>query len=315
MHTSISHLTGKEQNDLRHISKRLVEAITPEFIFCYGCRTMHSISRSCFLQTRRTEKYSSMYDIAIVLSNDMKVEDAAVRIFATNVIGNYANANIIVHRKSSAFGAIEEGNFFYSWLFRSAILIYSKSPMPQQQQIRHLPKSKAIMYPETVVQLQQLQVKAHSYLVTAKEYYKQKIYAQSLLMLKNAIDWSLKSLIYGCTGYLADDLDMESLFNFTRNFTSDAVNLFPQNTKEETRLFQLLVEATGIAHTNEFKNATAFELIILSDRANRLHQTSKNLIQKAKAILQLPDNLKFNDSNLLANDENQCNPISAGTVL
>lgn len=313
MHTSISHLTGKEQNDLRHISKRLAENIAPEFIFCYGNRTVVEVARSCFTQSRRTEKFSSIYDIVIIVSDEEKVDDNAILVFAENVLRNYAQTNIIVHRKGFVFKEIEEGNFFFSWLFRSAMLLHSKGKISQHKNSHPFPKSKAIMYPDTYAQLKQFQNYARSFLTCAREHYRGRSHAMALYMIKQSIVASCKYLLFGCLGYQFHEHDLDRLFNLTHNFTSEVINLFPRNTKEEIRLFQLLLDAMGTAYTNEMKNPTEIELIILIHRTAHLMQVSEKVINKKIAILQIPDNLFVNDSN--DKNENSGNTTTAGAVL
>jgi HEPN domain-containing protein len=295
MHTSISHLTGKEQNDLHHITKRIVENIGPELIYLYGSRLVHEINRSFFIEKRRTETFTSMYDLVIIISDEERLEEGAIRIFCENIARQYGKVNLIVHRKDYLIQQIVEGNFFFCWIHRFAIMLHSREKLPEFV-LKGKSKAVATLYKEVYPGFTKFQANAKSYLRTARERQKEKAYPIALHMVKQSVENSCQSLIYSCTGYLAATGNLPRIFNYTRNFTADAISIFPENTKEEKRLFQLLVDAAGTSHTNELRNATTIELIILIDRAEQMYQLSERLFHKRMAGFKTNENPPVEES-------------------
>ena len=295
IHTSISHFTGKEQNNLHHITKRIVENIAPENIFCYGSRLIHEINRSCFTHRRKSESYSCMYDLVIIISDGEKLGEDAVRQFAENIANKFARANILVHRKGFVSNEMQEGNFFFSWLYRSAILLYSKEKWPNVI-LPILPKKDSVMFPESFSRMKQLLNDAQSFLSTAREHRKEKAYSMALYMAKQSIESSCMALLFGCAGHSWGLKDMAKLLNQTQNLTMEVIAFFPQNTREEKRLLSLLLAATGTAYTNELNNPTSIEVLILIDRVQQVKQIVETLIQQKIGVLKIPNNTFLTDN-------------------
>lgn len=287
MRSSISHFTGKEQNELNHIVKRIVENIAPESIYLYGSRTTDQLSRSFFTDKARREDHRSMYDLVIIIRDDEKLEEEAIRQFAGNIINRYAKASIILHRRGFLINRIVEGNFFFSWLPRFAIVLYHKGPMPTHCGPKGVAKARASLFAETYPGVKQFLANARAYLSSARERQKEKVVALALYMAKQSIENACQAMIYGLIGYLAPPHDLPRLFDLTLNFTEEVAALFPCDTREETRLFDLLTASSGTAHIDQLKNPTGVELIILLDRAEQLLALADRLIQKRTAGLLL----------------------------
>jgi hypothetical protein len=126
IHQSISQLTGRGQSDLRKIANRLVENISPELIFCFGSRIEHSIRRSSFTQKRREDDCLPMYDLVIIISDKEQFDDVIISALTERLLTKDALTNVIVRRENLVYTEIEEGSFFFSWIFRSAIILYDK---------------------------------------------------------------------------------------------------------------------------------------------------------------------------------------------
>jgi hypothetical protein len=287
IHKSISQLTGREQTDLRKVTKRLVENISPELIFCYGSRVAETVTRSCFTQKRRNEDCLAMYDLVIIISDNEQFEDTIITTLAERLLKKDVLANVIVHREGFVHTEIEEGNFFFSWIFRSAIILYDKN-----NALKRMPplttKTKCFkMYPQTAHAVREHFANAKSYLSAAGEQYRNNVYADSLYLLNQSAVSSCKSVIRGCLGYEIISPGLGKLISLTCNFTEEIFNVLPRDTKEERHLFSLLSEVPTADKNNELGTLHPEEISILLERVQQMQQVSEDIKHQKAALTTL----------------------------
>ncbi len=282
LHQSISHLTGKEQNDLRHIAKALTISLQPPMVFCYGSRLHRQIRRSCFLQKRRNESAVAVYDLLIILDDNDALQESAAATIAQRVTGNGITVNIVVYRLSYVKQQLMEGNFFLSWIHRSAILLINRNNMfmqlpPQQKKTTALP-----MFTETYNTIKKYLDNAKDMLAEINGQWALQPYTVTLRQVRNAAKEIMNAFIYTGLGHEDKGLTMEMMAALSANFSTIFTDLFPNNTPEEGHLYLLLTAPVTLTAVQPVT------LLILFKRVNKLEQKVNDHLFKNETLLKYP---------------------------
>lgn len=279
LHQSISHLTKQEQTDLRHIVKTLSAGLQPALVFCFGIRLLQQLRRSCFTQKRRKESHDAVYDLLIILNdNDTLQEDTAATV-AKRMMGDTVKTNMIVHRFSFMKEELLQMNFFFSWMYRSAILLINRDNslsqlLPQKKKTDILPVST-----ETFVTVKEGLDKAKALLTAINEQWPLQSYDPTLQMIRETAKEIMKAFIKTTLGYDARNCSVETMIKLSENFSDMLPELFPNNTMEERQLYVLLTETATV---DEIPGAN---LGILLKRIKQLKQKVNDYVYKNSTLL------------------------------
>jgi len=279
LHQSISHLTGKEQNDLRHIAKAINASLQPAMVFCYGSRLSQQIRRSCFLQKRRNENTTAVYDLLVILDDNDVLQESGAATIAQRVTGSFVTATIVVHRLSYVKQQLMEGNFFFSWIHRSAILLINRNNMFMQLPSQQKKANALPMFTETYTGIKKCLDNAKDILAEVNDEWALQPYAVTLQRICNGAQETMKAFIYTGLGHNGNDLAIEMMASLSANFSTVFYDLFPCNTDEEEHLYLLL---TGQATLMEIQQET---LLILFKRVNKLKQKVNDHVFKNETLL------------------------------
>jgi hypothetical protein len=279
LHQSISHLTGKEQNDLRHIAKAITTSLRPAMVFCYGSRLSQQIRRSCFLQKRRDESTTAVYDLLIILDDTDTLQESGAATIAQRVTGNFATTTIVVYRLSYVKQQLMDGNFFLSWIHRSAILLINRNNMFMQLPSQQTKTTAFPMFTETYTDIKKCLDNAKDILAVANGQWALQPYTDTLQHIRNAAQEIMKAFIYTGLGYNDTGLAIEIMAALSANFSTVFHDLFPRNTPEEEHLYLLL---TGPDTLTEIQQET---LLILFKRVNKLKQKVNDHLLKNETLL------------------------------
>ena len=279
LHQSISHLTGKEQNDLRHIAKAISTSLQPPMLFCYGSRLSQQIRRSCFLQKRRNESAIAVYDLLIILDDNDAVQEGGAATIVQRVIGNGITTTILVYRLSYVKQQLIEGNFFLSRIRRSAILLINRNNMFMQLPAQQKKTIALPMCTETYTDIKKCLDNAKDILTEANGEWALQPYTITLRRIRNAAKEIMKAFIYTGLGYNDTGLAIEMMAAVSANFSTVFYDLFPGNTPEESHLYLLL---TGPDTLTDIQTPTLF---ILFKRVNKLEQKVNDHLFKNETLL------------------------------
>jgi hypothetical protein len=278
LHQSISHLTGREQTDLRHIIKTLSVTVHPLLLYCYGMRSSRHLHRSCFTQKRKNDSGYSVYDLLIIIHDKEALTDEAVALVAKRMIGSSTNATILVHRFSFMKTQLLEMNFFFTRVHRSAILLINRDNSfaqlpPQNKKTDILPASQ-----QTHAAIKERLDKAKSTLAMVQEQWTLQPYGATLKLIQAAASEIIKALILSGPGYDAAHCSIEMMLRLSENFTTMPAESFPDNTAEEKNIYSLLIAETVPENIN--------------------HHTMMVLLNRVKELKQKVNDYRFSNSGL-----------------
>jgi len=282
---SISHFTGREQNDLNHIRKRIAQNLQPALLFCYGNRVNCYLQRSCFLQKKRNEQSRSVYDLLMVLDNHDPLNTETAESIVQKLIGAQVKINMTVLSMSDLVKKLEEGNFFLSLITRSALVLINRNNSFKQPGSPKGKLSTVEMYRETWLAFEQKIHQAKTDLEATKVFFKNENYGEALVNVAQSILYSSTALLRAGFGYEMELLPIEKAIHLSQNFTTLLSDLFPGNTKEEQEIFAFLTQR----ETN--REALPVVLPVLIKRATELKQSLHNYLYKNHTLL------KYNPEN------------------
>lgn len=284
IHKSISHLTGKEQHDLRFITKRIVENIQPQMLLCYGSRVQHAMARSCLTETRKREYSQYDYDLFIVISEKEPLDEATVSNLAGRFTQKDLQANYIVHRHCWIQEELSKGSFFVSRLLKSSILLHNKDGTLEKLLSPAVKASKMVVPDSLYTQYKHLFDYAGNLIRKAEEHVQAHQPEQVLIQLRQALSANLRALIVIGTGYSMPGSDLSRMLHFTRNFTDLPAAFLCEHTAEEKYLKGLLVNGITF-NVKENDTVGMAEMIILLDRMKQLRQSVNDYLFKNPTLL------------------------------
>ncbi|HEY4065172.1 MAG TPA: hypothetical protein VGM30_24900 [Puia sp.] len=125
-HSSISHFTAKEQNALHNIKNRIVDHVGPLIIYCFGSKARIYTQRSCFTTKKTKEEWDFSCDLLIIVPDDTIIgANTFKEVYQSTA--PFGEVNVIIHPLDFVINHLKEGNLFFSWVHRSAIILYEKS--------------------------------------------------------------------------------------------------------------------------------------------------------------------------------------------
>jgi len=279
LHQSISHLTGKEQNDLRHIAKAIATSLQPPMVFCYGSRLSQQIRRSCFLQKKRNESSDAVYDLLIILNDNEPLQESTAATIVQRIVGDGVKTTVLVYRLFYVKQQLMEGSFFFSWIHRSAILLINRNNIFTQLPPQRKKTKTVAMFTETYTEIKRCLENTKSLLAEVNDKWELQPYAVTLQLIRNAAKEIIKAFIYTGLGYNADDLSLETMISLSGNFSTVIPGLFPCNTPEEDHLYLLLTDKIILT---DLQPET---LLILFARVKELKQKVNDYLFKNETLL------------------------------
>lgn len=140
-HKSISHLSGKEQNSLYCIKKIIVEHIRPLIIYCWNSQISYMLQRNCFNAQKIVEDWDFNCDLLVITTADTVVDKAVLQ-ETEALTAPFGRVKLRIHPVDFITQCMQEGNLFFSWVHRNAIVLYERDnglkqlppPVPRRQE-------------------------------------------------------------------------------------------------------------------------------------------------------------------------------------
>lgn len=239
MRTSMSNLTGEQQNSLHHLAKALKRALNPIAIICYGHQANIDFQYSVFSKSGTVKNSTSVFDIFLMLSDADSLPDPAVLEIAKRCFPEHIAGHVIVFRRSEVLSGLKNGNRFFSCIFRKGVLLYgNKNAMPEFP--GNIPSSGVMTYHERQ-QLSFLLQQARQSLFAAELNLKTGMddIQSAIGSLHECVIFSLRYFIGACWGTELRG-DLRDLLTCTSGTDKALARIFPCNTTEEAVLFDVL---------------------------------------------------------------------------
>ncbi len=283
MKKSIAHIPGRKQEDLEYLVKLILERIPQtQMIILYG-----SYARGDYVTyDRRVEfgvstSYRSDYDILVVTHG---VDDKSVGTKLNNIDDIYYKhpdlqtpVQFINEDIKTLNKYISDGRYFYTQIRAEGVILYDSAKFK-------LARKRRLNYEEIRKQ--------------AEEYFQEK-YQRGNYFLEDAISNSKKERFQMAAFYLHQATEnffyavrlvftlqnnkqhnLQKLIASVRKYSSGFIEIFPCNTAEEKRLFELLKAAYVEARYNPKFVVTAEDCKVLTRKIGALGKLVEELCRK-----------------------------------
>ena len=276
MKQSIDFLPERKQRDLRElvalVRKEIKDVV---MVILYGsyakntyveCDERHDFGVKTF--------YISDYDILIVTKKRLGGKESTIesRIRAEfletkNNPEFYTRPQFINESIKGLNNALSEGHYFYVDILTQGVVLYDSGEYqlatPRELNFCEIEKKAQKYYDKKFAS-------ATDFLFHTKVAYDRKTYPMTSFMLHQATEYFIKTipLVFALYGYKEHDL--EFLIEKCKIYTMELAKVFPRDTPEEKRLFELLRSAYVEARYNDDFIVTKEDIEALLPKVERL---------------------------------------------
>ncbi|MCD0476624.1 HEPN domain-containing protein [Flavobacterium sp. EDS] len=280
MKKSIAYLPQKKQRDLL----RFVEQITArlpktQMIILYGSYARNEyVDRDERVEFGIPTSYRSDYDILVV--TDGVTDQRATRMLDAVDDMYYRDPDLqtpveFIHENIKRLNEyIDTGRYFYTQIKEEGVVLYDseKFTLAEQRPLRFDEiKQQAEEYFKEKFE------SAKEFLLVAQFCYEQELYKKSSFNLHQACENSFQTIRLVHTLTNPKQHNLTKLFSFTRKYSSDLPSVFPNDTPEEKRLFELLKSAYIEARYNPKFIVTKEDIDALLPKVKRLLEITKQI--------------------------------------
>ena len=282
MKNSIDFLPERKQRDLRELVRLIRDEVKDVvMVILYG-----SYARNTYVECDERRDfgvrtfYISDYDLLIVTKKRLGVRESTAAARIGNRFLEGKNAEFHTHPQfinesiSKLNNALSEGRYFYVDILAQGIMLYDSEEY-------QLATPCDLDYPKIKKMAQEYLnnkfSRANSFLFDVPNTLKRKDYKQASFYLHQATENFLKSipLVYVLYGYKEHDL--EFLIEKCKPYTLELAKVFPRDTPEEERLFQLLQRAYVEARYNDDFAVSKDDTDALTVRVERLRDITEKV--------------------------------------
>ena len=267
LNTSLAHLPEYKQAQLREITAIIKKAVDPEKVILFGS---HATGR--WVEHRYEEKgaiyeYISDYDLLVITGSGESRPDYEVQDQIENSCVYKTPVTVIVHDIDFVNRMLSEGQYFFSDIEQEGILLYDAGNVPLAER-RQLTNAEA----KAVAQeyYDQLFTGGEEYLSSSKLIFETGQFKVSVFILHQAAERTYNAVILVHTGYKPKTHNLDKLKRLSKRFSKELDAVFPNNTKAEKYLFDLLKRGYVDARYKKEYQITKDELQTLIERVTQL---------------------------------------------
>lgn len=283
MKKSISYLPKRKQDDLHYFVKMILEKLPQaEMIILYGSyATGKYVDYDERIEFGVQTSYMSDYDI-LVVTHGIKDKDAGQKLDniedqyyknpETQTPVQFINDDIKKLNKD-----LEEGRYFYTQIKQEGVILYDSGKFK-------LARRRKLNYDEIRQQAQEYFDEkfenANNKLTMAQLGIKEKLYKDAIFMLHQACENYYYALRLAFTLRNNKQHNLAKLSSSVRSYSPELATVFPRNTVEEKRLFDLVKAAYVEARYNPNFLVTKEDIDALIPKVELLRDITKQVCEE-----------------------------------
>lgn len=287
------HLPPSQIPRLVQLVQKIVQAINPDKIICYGSRITTMQDWSPFIAGEGyKETIHPTYDFLIITSNDEKRADhEIIQVIEQQAAPLACTVTSVIQKLASVNEALEKGGRFAATVYRKGVLLYNGSGLPLS-----IPLDEA----DAATVKNRVEKHWHTCFSQAVQFFKTASYScdngwyeRAVFDLHQAVQHTCMALLRVFTGYRSTTHNLSRLLELIANFSHKPVIIFPGFTKEETDLFNLLNRAYSEARYNEQYKVPADRAAVLLERVQQILDTAQELYKEKLHALENDQPISF----------------------
>ena len=287
MPPTIGILPKSLQQLLTEVVQKIVTAVQPEKIICYGLRSVHCQDWGCFLDEGIMRDTSRLkLDLLIIAPITKGQLEQDISFAAEQQCKPLADVHCITHKVHSVNENLTKGSLFFCTLYTKGLLIYDAGPT-------HLETPGPSV--GTSLERNIIQAIWTRWYGLAQHFYKSAVDSQDFerpdltaFMLHQAMEHTCGALIRIFTGYRPNTHNLSRLLMMVENFTDQFTRIFPRGTKQEEDLYSVLQHGYLDARYKDEYIVPTGVLDILIQRVQEAQTIAYILYQEKQSLYSLP---------------------------
>ena len=282
LNTSLAHLPDYKQAQLREMTAIIQEAVHPEKIILFGSHATGRWVEHRYADKGTLYEYTSDYDLLVITPAGDSRPDYEVQDLIENRLAYKTPVTVIVHDIEFINKMLSEGQYFFSDIEQEGIMLYDAGNVPLAER-RPLTNAEA----KTIAKeyFDQWFESAKSFLKGAKYYLSESELKIGAFELHQAAERTYNAIILVFTGYKPKTHNLDKLKRLAKRFSETLDSVFPNNSREEKHLFDLLKRGYVDARYKKEYQISREELETLIDRVSQLQAIAGPLcLQKIESL-------------------------------
>lgn len=286
MRADISHLPPRNQRELDQVVRAIFEEFETAHRHASGDRRhgrilkiilYGSFARGNWVYEPHTDKgYASDYDILVIVNQDELAEDMHWFALEDRLSRDYVilhrlrhPVNLIVHTLQDVNNSLVQGRFFFTDIVDEGIALYQSD---DTEFATPRPKTPIDALALTEEYYEEWYPSAGEFYDTYAFSVERKRYKQAAFLLHQAAERLYHTVLLTCTLYTPHSHNLENLRRQARKLDSRLPHVWPEDTREARRRFNLLKDAYVKARYSKHYRISHDDLVWLGERVQELSQ-------------------------------------------
>ena len=287
MKTNPKHLPPRKQQELDAVVKAILARHDVEMIILFGSHARGDWVEDRYEEDHITYEYRSDFDILIVTADKEREhavnQDNSLRDELEPAQGG-TRVNFIVHTIHYLNQKLAERRFFFMDILKDGFLLHDAKRYKLIRPPKALPP--AMMLEHATEYFEEWMGSADGFFKMANTAMSEKELKISAFLHHQSAERYITCLLLVHTGYRPKEHDMEKLLRQAAGIDPRYDRIFPNNTKEEKHLFDLLRRAYVDARYSKNYRITEKELTAIAERIQQLKAVTTNACEKKIAMLE-----------------------------
>lgn len=274
MYQTFNHLPDlNQQEQLNHLARIITDFLDVNAIIYIGSLTTKTVIKSCFVHGGMEGRYRYEYNLLVIPRSGETREDYELQDLIESRCRSFARVNATVRGSEAILDLFRKGCDFFGTVFHSGCLLYRSDQWvipsaPEQPEDRAMKAGQDwdLFYGD-----------ASGFLAGAEFYAGTGALRHAVFLLHQAAERICSAMIRVFTGLHTSTHNLSKLLQYTRLFSMEPSAIFPRNTPEEIRLYNLLFKGYSDARYRQSYRINENELHILIDRIRQLLQIAQRL--------------------------------------
>jgi HEPN domain-containing protein/predicted nucleotidyltransferase len=277
MNTTLDHLPREKQDLIRFILQTIVERINPEKVILYGSYATGKWVEDEYYEEGIQYDYKSDYDFLVITRAGERRSDHEVQEIVEHRSGLNNNVSAITHDIEYVNSKLSDGQYFFSDIEKEGILLFDAGniPLAKKRELSNAEK-KAIALEDFETWFSS----GNEFLIDAVHGYDRGNYKKAAFELHQSAERILNTVILVFRGYKPKTHNIEKLFRYAKHFSRELVLVFPRNTPEEKKIFDLLRKGYVEARYDKKYEITKAETEILIQRIKKMQQITEKICRE-----------------------------------
>ena len=278
MKRSLSHLPEQKKAELRRVVEIITGIADVEMIILFGSYARGDWVEDRYQEGHITYEYQSDFDILIIVEKSgfartITPWEKMERAFEKNPVIR-TPVSLIVHDIKDINKKIAWSEYFFTDIKREGIFLYNSKRFRLARRRKLRPEERQL---KARTDYEYWFGLATDIFDTFESDFQKKKYNWAAFELHQATEHAYTAILLVFTGYKPKLHDLKKLRRRANQFDRRFVSVFPRQTQEERRLFNLLCAAYVDARYNKNYTISEEELRTLANAIQHLHQLTQEI--------------------------------------